>query len=173
MIPSSRSLLSRDKRLPLDTRNTSVLQENVFGNQFSTFDSPRDYPQKNSVWRRAKKPWSSAWSRKDEELFTQVKTDRIKAQFQCRQLQQSRRRWVLQCRWITAEQHCRTAKTASIGTAIRQIPRSTIILGVENTIQKSSDYVFRFSIGSNVMDQRSGDGWFIGRLKILAICFRK
>ena len=41
----SRSLLSRDKRLPLDTWNTSGLQENVFGNQFSTFDSPGDHPQ--------------------------------------------------------------------------------------------------------------------------------
>ena len=45
MIPSSRSMLSRDKRLPLDTWNTSVLQENVFGDQFSTFDSPRHHPQ--------------------------------------------------------------------------------------------------------------------------------
>ena len=44
-IPSYRSLLSREKRLPLDTWNTSVLQENVFGDQFSTFDSPRDHPQ--------------------------------------------------------------------------------------------------------------------------------
>ena len=45
MIPSARSMLSRDKRLPLDTWNASGLQENVFGNQFSTFDSPRDHPQ--------------------------------------------------------------------------------------------------------------------------------
>ena len=30
MIPSSRALLSRDKRLPLDTRNQSRLPENVF-----------------------------------------------------------------------------------------------------------------------------------------------
>ena len=51
-----------------------------------------------------------------------------------------------------------TAKTANIRTAIPQIPLSTIILGFENTVQKSSDYLFRFSIGSNVMDQRSGDG---------------
>ena len=43
--PSSRSMLGRDKRLPLDTWNTSGLQENVFGNQFSTFDSSRDHPQ--------------------------------------------------------------------------------------------------------------------------------
>ena len=43
MISSSRSMLSRDKRLPLDTWSTSGLQEKVFGNQFSTFDSPRDH----------------------------------------------------------------------------------------------------------------------------------
>ena len=48
MIPSSNSLLSREKRLPLDTWNPSGLQENVFGNQFSTFASPRDYPQRIS-----------------------------------------------------------------------------------------------------------------------------
>ena len=45
MIPCSRSMLSRDKRLPLDTWNTSGSQENVFGYQFSTFDSPRDHHQ--------------------------------------------------------------------------------------------------------------------------------
>ena len=45
MIPSSRSMQSRDKRLPLDTWNQSGLQENIFGNLFSTFDSPRDHPQ--------------------------------------------------------------------------------------------------------------------------------
>ena len=46
MIPSSRSLLSRANRLPRDTWNQSGLQENVFGNQVSTFDSPRDHPQR-------------------------------------------------------------------------------------------------------------------------------
>ena len=39
MIPSSRALPSRDKRLPLDTWNQSGLQENGFGNQFSTIES--------------------------------------------------------------------------------------------------------------------------------------
>ena len=43
MIPSSRALLSRDKRLPLDTWNQSGVQENVLESQFSTFDSPRDF----------------------------------------------------------------------------------------------------------------------------------
>ena len=44
-IPSSRSMLSRDKRLPLDTWNQSGLQENVFENQFSTFDSSQNHHQ--------------------------------------------------------------------------------------------------------------------------------
>ena len=48
MIPSSRSLLSRDKRLPLDTRNQSGLQEHVFGHQISTVDSLRDLRQRIS-----------------------------------------------------------------------------------------------------------------------------
>ena len=45
MIPSSRSMLSRDKRLPLDTWSTSGLQENVFGHQFSTVDSSRNHQE--------------------------------------------------------------------------------------------------------------------------------
>ena len=48
MLPSSRSLLSRDERLPLDTWNQSGVQEKVFGNRFSTFDSTRDVPQRIS-----------------------------------------------------------------------------------------------------------------------------
>ena len=40
MIPCSLSILSRDKRLPLDTWNAPGLQENVFGNQFTTCGLP-------------------------------------------------------------------------------------------------------------------------------------
>ena len=39
-------MLSRDKRLPLDKRSTSGLQENFFGNQFSTFDSSQNHCQR-------------------------------------------------------------------------------------------------------------------------------
>ena len=74
---------------------------------------------------------------------------------------------------FSAEFHGWTAKTANIGTAIRQISLSTITFDLEDTIQKSSDHLFWFSIGSNVMDKRSGDGWFIGRIKIFAIRLRK
>ena len=41
VIPSSRSMLSRDKRLSLDTWHTSGLQENVFGNQFLRLIHPK------------------------------------------------------------------------------------------------------------------------------------
>ena len=44
-IPSSRSMLSRDKRFPPDTWSTSGLQENVFGGQFSTYDSSQNHHQ--------------------------------------------------------------------------------------------------------------------------------
>ena len=39
-------LTSQLQQIPLDTWNQSGLQENVFGNQFSTFDSPKDHPQR-------------------------------------------------------------------------------------------------------------------------------
>ena len=48
MIPSSRALVSRDKRLPLGTWIQSGLQENVIGNECSTFDSLRYFPQRIS-----------------------------------------------------------------------------------------------------------------------------
>ena len=97
MIPSSQPLLSRDKRLPLDTSNQSGVQENVFWNQFSTFDSPRGYPQRiqSDVVQRNEKQALKPQGR----LVTQVKTDKIKAQFQCRHLRQGRWQRVLQYRW--------------------------------------------------------------------------
>ena len=59
-----------------------------------------------------------------------------------------------------------TAKTANVGITIRQIPCSRIILGVEDPIQNTVFKWFRFSVGSYVMDQRSGDGWFFGRIEV-------
>ena len=69
MIPSSRSMLSRDKRLPLDTWNTSGLQENVFGNQFSTFDSLRDHPQRIQCGAPQRERGSSPQAARSETLF--------------------------------------------------------------------------------------------------------
>ena len=45
VIPSSSSMLSRDKRQPCDSWNALGLQENAFGSQFSTVGSPRKQSQ--------------------------------------------------------------------------------------------------------------------------------
>ena len=44
-IPSSSSILSRDKSVPLDAWSSLGLQEDDFGNQFSTFGSPGNHSQ--------------------------------------------------------------------------------------------------------------------------------
>ena len=174
MIPSSRAVLSRDKRLPLDTWNQSGLQENVFENQISTFDSPKDYPQRIQSDDVQRNRESRPWSREGRRLVTQVKTDKIKAQFQCRQLQQGRWQRVLQYRW----NYRRCALSDSKDSKKRNCNSTNSLihnrfLGVENSIQNPSRYLFWFSIRCYVVDQRSGDGWFFGRVKILAISLWK
>ena len=74
MIPSSRSLLSSDKRLPLDTWNQSGLQENVYGNQFSTVDSPKNHPQRTQS-DEVQRNREAVPKPEGRRLFTQVKTD--------------------------------------------------------------------------------------------------
>ena len=62
----------RDTRI----RKTSGLQDNFFGDQFSTFDSPRDHPQGiNSFWRISKVPKKL----QGQGLLSQEKTNKIKA----------------------------------------------------------------------------------------------
>ena len=94
MIPSSRSMLSRDKRLPLDKWNTWGLQENVFDNQFSTFDSHRDPHQGIHLAHHNENEdqfhKQQGWGHLSQEM-----TNKVKTQFQCRHLQEGRRLRVL------------------------------------------------------------------------------
>ena len=77
VIPSSSSLLSRDKRLPFDTWNSPGLQEHVFGNQFSTFGSPeiilKEFMmvrhQVLSHMRREERDRISSTSNRNKDLF--------------------------------------------------------------------------------------------------------
>ena len=98
MIPSSRSLLCRDKRLPLDTWNHFGLQENVLGNQFSTFDSPRDHHQRiqsDDVQRNRE-----AVPEAGRTKTIHTSEDRLNQNtIPCRHLRQSRGLRVLQCGW--------------------------------------------------------------------------
>ena len=65
-----------------------------------------------------------------------------------------------------------TAKTADIGTSIWQIHYSIIIFRLEDKIQRPGDYLFWFSFGSSVMDQRGGDGRFNGGTEVITIMFK-
>ena len=99
-IPSSRPMLSHDKRPPLGTWNASGPQENVFGNQFSTFDSHHVLQD-----------------RLQGDLSQKMKIE-IRAQFQCRHLQEAvDHEFIISCGY-SAELCGWTAKTADIGTAI-------------------------------------------------------
>ena len=70
----------------------------------------------------------------------------------------------------SADFYGRTAKTADMRTAIRQSPCTLYIFMLEEKIQKTFDYLFWFSIGGFVMDQRSRDGTIhLEELKLFAI----
>ena len=139
LIPSSRSMFSRDRRMPLDSCNQSGLQENVVENQFSTVDSPRYHPQRSQ---------SDDVQRNREAVLGAGRTKTTHSS-EDRQNQGRHNSNADLCNkavdfefyntgGITAELHRRTAKTANIGTAIRQIPSSTVVFGVENAIHNSS-----------------------------------
>ena len=89
-IPSYRVLLSRDKRLPLDTWSQSGLQESVFGNHFSTFDSSRDHPQ--GIHSCATRERQHQFHKQQEQgLFSQEMTNKMGTQFRHQHLQEGRR----------------------------------------------------------------------------------
>ena len=87
MIPSSRSLLSRDKRLPLDTWNQSGSQENVFfwGNKFLRLIHPEIILKffNLTTCKETEKPAPEAERMKTSHTS---EADKLKAQFQCRQV---------------------------------------------------------------------------------------
>ena len=124
---------------------------------------------KNSISRRAKKPRSSPWSWKDEDSSHKWRQTKSRHNSNAEICNKAVDYEFYNTDGITAELHGRIAKTASVGNTIRQIPSSTIIFGVENSIQNPSDYLFWLSVRSYVVDQRSGDGWFFGWAKTLMI----
>ena len=95
------------------------------------------------------------------------------AHFQCRHLRQRRGPRVLQCRWNyrgatwsdSKDSNCRNSNSTNSPIHNRY--------WCGNSVQNTSDNLFWFSIGCSVVDQRSGDGWFIGRVTILAISLWK
>ena len=175
MIPSSRSMLTCDKRLRLDTWNMSGPQENVFGNQCSTFDSSRDHPQ---GIHRSTTPGATGSVPVHIGTGTSVARgeDRIKDTIP---MPTFARRPSTMSPLLPVE----IPQNSKVGQQRQQIselefdkcpdPHSTFLCWKIKKIQQPRDYLFCFSIGGFVMDQRIMDGRFIGRITILAINCRK
>ena len=119
MVPSSRSLLSRDKRLPHGTWNQSGLQENVFGNQLSTFDSPNDETQRfqcdNVQRNREAVPEAGRTKTSHTSEDRQNQGTNPMQTFATKTVDYE----FYNTGGITSELHGRTAKTANIGIVIR------------------------------------------------------
>ena len=126
-----------ESRLSLDTWNQSGVQENVFGNQFSTFGSPGDHPHRisfNDVQRNRAAALGDpkvkiSLTIEDRQNYGAIPT----LMFAARPLTTSSKHPV------DIPQNCvgQTAKTAIVGITIRQVPESIIILGVGNKIQNT------------------------------------
>ena len=125
VIPSSSSILSRDKRLPFDTWNAPGLQENVLGNQISTVGLPRNPSQGNSLWCRTqntKRDRISSTSNRNRDLFRKrgrAKQGHISNVDVCERAVDHE---FVNTGGYFADPYGWTAKTANIGAAIRQTP---------------------------------------------------
>ena len=172
MIPRICALPSRDKRLPLDTWNQSGLQENVLGHQFSTLIH-REIILKEFNLTTCKETEKRSLKLEGRRPFTKWRQTKSRHNSNADVCDKAVEYEFYNPGGITVKLYGRTAKAANIGIAIRQIPQSIIILGVENKVQNTGLKWFWFTVGSYVMDQRSGDGWFVGRVKILAISIWK
>ena len=64
----------------------------------------------------------------------------------------------------TTEFYGWTAKTTDIWASVWETPHSITIHVLEDKIQNPSKFLFRFFLGGYVMDQRSEDGRFTGRI---------
>ena len=142
MIPSSRSLLCRDNRLPLDTWNQSGSKENFVGNQFSTFDLPKNYSQKiqsDDVHRNRE---AAPEAEKTKTSHTSEDRQKSKYNSNANICENALDHEFYNTGGISAELHGWTAKTANIGIAVRRIPYSTFLFMLEDKIQKPSACLF-------------------------------
>ena len=94
MIPSSSSMLSRDKRLPFDKWTALELQEDIFGNQCSTLGSPKEFfmvrHQVTSHMKREERQ-NQFHEQQGQGPLSQEMTSKVEAQFQCRCLREGLR----------------------------------------------------------------------------------
>ena len=164
---------SCDKRLPPDTWNRSWSQENAFANPHSTQESSQ------TPYRGIHQFATPSAAGEVPVLIStghllQERKNELETQSQCRHLQAGRQPWDTSVLWIIHRfRWCLDSKDSRYRNFNLINFLLILIFGLEDKIQKPSDYLFLFSFGGNVMDHRSGNGWFFGRVEILAISLWK
>ena len=107
--------------------------------------------------------------RQGHGFLSQEMKSELRAQFQCRRLQEGHRLWVHWYGW----NYCRTSWSDSKDSKSRNCNSTNSLFSQSFLVWKipfkHKSLLVWFSIGCFVVDQRSGDGRFIGRIKILAI----
>ena len=145
-----------------------LVAPNIFGNQFSTFDSPRDRPQGVHCCKTQREqgpvPQAAGTGTPCSQEETKNRGTIPKPTFA------GKPSTVSSLIPVEFPHNSMVGQQISVLQSDK-LPHPQSFLFWKNTSQKSSDYLFWFFIGSNVLDQRSGDGWFIRRIAVVAIRF--
>ena len=149
-------MLSRDRIMPRDTWNLSGEQGNVIGNP--RFDSSQTPYQ--GILHSTNQSATGGFP-------VQVCTGKLVARGEERigsttPMPMSARRTSTMNSLLPAEilwLHSKDCKYRSFSSIIHH---TFDVFMLEDKIQNPGEFLFRFSLGSNVMDQRSGDGRFSG-----------
>ena len=75
----------------------------------------------------------------------------------------------LQWRRLFEKLWCRPTTTGDFRSSLWQVPYTSNLCLLEDKVQDRSMYLFAIPYGSDAMDQRSGDGWISGWIKIFVI----
>ena len=130
--------------LPFDTWNLSETQGNVFGNPRFVFNSTQTLYQRNS----------SLYESKCHEFDSvQKSTGRLVAKGE----ERVGSTIADVCKKAVVQQRLQISELQ-----FDKCPTLSTIFVLEDKIQNPGEFLFRFSLGSYVMDQRSGGGRFTG-----------
>ena len=162
VIPSPRSVLSRDKCLPLDTWNSSEIQGNVFDNPRPMFDSSQTLYQgilhsttpsaagAVPVQVSARQPVARGEERFGSTTTMPMPGRRPSTCFPSCQ-------WKFQ-RIPSLDSKDYTHRSFNLTNS----PTPSSLLCRKTRLKNPSKFLFRFSLGCYVIDQRSGHGRFSG-----------
>ena len=172
VVPSPRSMLSRDRSMPFDTWNVSGTQGYVFWQSTSFVRLNTDTLSGNSSLYESRCHRFVSSAGKYRATCRERWRTNWEARHQCRCLREGRQPWILSYQrkfhsilWLYSKD-CRYRSLSSITSPHLQ----RFHVGRHDSKTQVSS-CSEFSLGSYVMDQSSWDGRFRRWIKILAISF--